>query len=281
MCIGRRLAELQLHLALCWVRPWQRFRGCALGFPRGRSGGANSTFLCSCVSDCPQIRHRGHRPRACGDAALGQLGARPAAPCRLLPAIRSLRWAAGVQSGQAVSRACESAGRGLESLLTWFTRWPEQLLNLSAWITFFICYMGTKIVSIQKVEMSTKYITQSLASNECSKIQAAAHGFCMWISGHGTSQVALLGKNPPANAGDVRDTNSIPGWGRSPGGGHGDPLQCSCLENPTDRGAWRAAVHRVRESDTTEWLSTRAHIGLGTHFSSKGPVGNILRLCRT
>lgn len=100
MCVGRRLAELQLHLALCWVRPWRRFRGCALGFPRGRSRGANSTFLCSCVSDCPQIRRRGHRPRACGDAAFGQLGPRPAAACRLLPAMRSL----GGQQGRRVAR---------------------------------------------------------------------------------------------------------------------------------------------------------------------------------
>ena len=52
-------------------------------------------------------------------------------------------------------------------------------------------------------------------------------------------------KNPPANAGDV---GSIPGWGRSPGGGHGNPLQYSWLENPMDRAAWRAAVHRVAKS---------------------------------
>ena len=51
------------------------------------------------------------------------------------------------------------------------------------------------------------------------------------------SQVALMVKNPPANAGEVRDAGSIPGSGRSFGGGHGSPLQYSCLENPTDRGA--------------------------------------------
>ena len=50
----------------------------------------------------------------------------------------------------------------------------------------------------------------------------------------------------------VRDPCSIPGLGRSPGGGHGNPLQYSCLENPMDRGAWQAMVHRVTESDTTE-----------------------------
>ena len=59
-------------------------------------------------------------------------------------------------------------------------------------------------------------------------------------------------KNPPAKAGDVEDMGLIPGSGRSPGGGHGNPLQYSCLENPTDRGAWRATVHEVAESDTTE-----------------------------
>ena len=50
-------------------------------------------------------------------------------------------------------------------------------------------------------------------------------------------------KNSSANAEDIRDTGSIPGLGRSPGGGHGNPLQYSSLENPMDRGAWRATVH--------------------------------------
>ena len=49
-------------------------------------------------------------------------------------------------------------------------------------------------------------------------------------------------KNPPENAGAKRNEGSVPGWGRSPGGGHGNPLQYSCLEKPMD-GAWRAAVH--------------------------------------
>ena len=57
----------------------------------------------------------------------------------------------------------------------------------------------------------------------------------------------------PANAGDVRDTGSIPGLGRSPEGGNGNPLQYTCLENPTDRGIWQATVHSIgEESDTTE-----------------------------
>ena len=59
-------------------------------------------------------------------------------------------------------------------------------------------------------------------------------------------------KNPPANAGDIRDSGFIPGSRRSPGEGHTNPLQYSCLENPMDRGAWQAAVHGVAQSDTTE-----------------------------
>ena len=55
-------------------------------------------------------------------------------------------------------------------------------------------------------------------------------------------------KKPPANAGDLRDTGLIPGSGRSPGEGHGNPLQYSCLGNPMDRGAWGATVHEVTKS---------------------------------
>ena len=56
------------------------------------------------------------------------------------------------------------------------------------------------------------------------------------------SQLALVVKSTPANAGDIRDEGSIPGSGRSPGGGHGNSLQYSCLENPTDRGAWLQSI---------------------------------------
>ena len=75
-----------------------------------------------------------------------------------------------------------------------------------------------------------------------------------------TSQVALVLKNLPANAGDVRDVVSFPGSGRSPGGGHGNPPQYSCLENSLDRETWWATVHRVAQSQTQlKQLSTRTH----------------------
>ena len=64
------------------------------------------------------------------------------------------------------------------------------------------------------------------------------------------SQAALVVKTPPPNAEYVRDMGSIPGLGRSPGGGHGNTLQHSCLENPMDRASWWAMVHRVAKSWT-------------------------------
>ena len=78
---------------------------------------------------------------------------------------------------------------------------------------------------------------------------------CVYIYIYNTqywaSQVMLLIKNLPTNAGDIRDVGPIPESGRAPGGGHGNPLQYSCLENPMDRGAWRAMVHRATESAIT------------------------------
>ena len=70
-------------------------------------------------------------------------------------------------------------------------------------------------------------------------------------------KVALVVKNQTANAEDIRDTGLIPGSERSPGGGQGNPLQYSCLEYPTERGAWWAKAHRVTENWTRlKWLST-------------------------
>ena len=83
-------------------------------------------------------------------------------------------------------------------------------------------------------------------------------------------QVALVIKNLPANAGDVRDTGSIPASGRSLGRGHGNSLQYSCLENPTDRGAWQATVHGITQS----WTQMKR---LSTHTQSHSKT-YILRL---
>ena len=63
----------------------------------------------------------------------------------------------------------------------------------------------------------------------------------------GASQMVLVVKNPPANAADM---GSIPGSGSCPGGGNGNPLQYSCLKNPTDRGAWWATVHEIAKTQT-------------------------------
>ena len=63
---------------------------------------------------------------------------------------------------------------------------------------------------------------------------------------------AVVVKNPPANAGDIRDAGSIPGLGRSPGGGNGNSLQYSCWKNTMNRGSWWVTVHRVAKSWT--WL---------------------------
>ena len=76
-----------------------------------------------------------------------------------------------------------------------------------------------------------------------------------WLS---TAQVAVVVKNPPASAGDIRDLGSIPGLGRSPRGENGNLLQFSCLENYMDKGAWRATVHGVAKSRTQlKQLSTQ------------------------
>ena len=71
-----------------------------------------------------------------------------------------------------------------------------------------------------------------------------------WNFNGGASQAALVVKNSPANAGDIKDLGLIPWSGRSPGKGNGNPLQYSCPENPMDRGVWWAAIHGVTKSRT-------------------------------
>ena len=84
----------------------------------------------------------------------------------------------------------------------------------------------------------------------------------------GASQVVLVVKNLSPSAEDIRDMGLIPGLGRSPGGGHDNPLQYSCLENPHDRGAWQATVHRVTKSQI--WLKhLSSHTGKNEDYQKR------------
>ena len=90
---------------------------------------------------------------------------------------------------------------------------------------------------IDSMDMSLSKLREIVKDREASV--SAVHGVTR------ASQVVLVVRHPLANVRDVGDVGLISGLGRSPGGGHGNPLQYSCLENPMDRGAWRAAVHGV------------------------------------
>ena len=110
------------------------------------------------------------------------------------------------------------------------------------------------------------WLSGSLTTFSCSSSVYSCHLFLVfWISLRYTyvqaSQVALVVKKLPANAGDIRDLGSIFGLGRSSGAGHSHPLQYSCLENPMNRGDWWAMVHRVTKNWTwLKWFSMHAHI---------------------
>ena len=91
---------------------------------------------------------------------------------------------------------------------------------------------------------------------------------CGCLRAQWISQVTLVVKNLPANAGDLRDMGSVPGSGRSPGGENGNLLQYSCLGNPMDRGAWWATVHGIAKS----WTRLKQ---LSTHTE---PIGNVFHI---
>ena len=97
-----------------------------------------------------------------------------------------------------------------------------------------------KVISLQLIKKKKKiwyiYTMEYYSAINNLKITPFA---ATWMD-LGPSRVALVVKSPPANAGDIRDMGLIPGSGRCPGGGHGNPLQYSCLENPMNRGAWWA-----------------------------------------
>ena len=90
-------------------------------------------------------------------------------------------------------------------------------------------------------------VTHSVSQGFLSLLELS---FLYGCGSEGTSQVVLSEKDPSASAGDAGDVGSIPRLGRSPGEGNGNPLRYSCLENPTDRGAWWATVHGVTKSWT-------------------------------
>ena len=93
--------------------------------------------------------------------------------------------------------------------------------------------------------------------------------------------MVLVVKNTRASAGDTRDTGSILGSGRSPGEGHGNPLQYSCLENPMDRGAWWATVHGVIKSwMRLEELNTHIHTHTHTHTWGQPDGAGFHKCCR-
>ena len=120
-----------------------------------------------------------------------------------------------------------------------------------------------ELLKIWKPEMEKCYFmnfsTQLKKHYEESSFRSASLSLCTYIGisvylhiythVYGLS-LWLRGKESTCNAGAPGDTVSTPGLGRSPGGGHGDPLQCSCLENLMDRGAWQATVHEVEKNQT-------------------------------
>ena len=102
----------------------------------------------------------------------------------------------------------------------------------------YICYSGEEIISSTKI--NPHFLTPVTKQNSPDIL------YRQGLPG------GLSSKESACNAGDAGDTGLIPESGRFPGGGHGNSLQYSCLENPMDRGDWRVTVHRVAESDTTE-----------------------------
>ena len=123
-------------------------------------------------------------------------------------------------------------GRGAGPMGLWADSWDNSELMLQSRATCFCPDSDTGV-------KSTGFTGFTVVGWDPStrKLKSGNHCCCV------TTQVALVVRNPPANAGNVKDASSIPGLRRSPGERHGHPLQCSCLENPMDRGAWQAITH--------------------------------------
>ena len=130
-----------------------------------------------------------------------------------------------------------SQGKGLWGNI-WIVPWGEH-----QWMA---CVVSYKVIRHNCVN---GYSWQGKATTLCPQILQMGNS---WGENNPSSLVAQLVKNPLASAGDLRDVGSIPGSGRPPGEGNGNPLQYSCLENSMDRGAWWATACEVTESDMTE-----------------------------
>ena len=107
---------------------------------------------------------------------------------------------------------------------------------------------GPEKVTSPRVAKNTKFFGAKSSNQWIETLATFNRDSNMFNKQHMGLPGGIVEKNPPANAGDVGDASSIPGLGRSPGGGNGNPLQHSCLENPMDRGAWQATVHGVAQS---------------------------------
>ena len=133
---------------------------------------------------------------------------------------------------------------------------PRKLALLPTWLA-----SGNPNVSIRRCLAMVACVHISLLSFHDSSFWQSCdlHTTCPSSSNILDLAVALVVKNPPASAGDIRDVGLIPRSGRSPGEGRGSPLQYSFLENIIDRGAWQATVYRVAKSQT--WLKRfRTHL---------------------
>ena len=136
------------------------------------------------------------------------------------------------------------------------TWWRARALSLTAGPWWSSGYDSA--LSLPQPDLSLRVGTEILLQTAAGRGHQRLEPFDVGFPGR------AVGKNPPANAGDARDVGLIPGSGRFPGGGHGNPLQYSCLKNSMDRGAWRATVHGVAKSRTwlSDWACTASSISL-------------------
>ena len=139
--------------------------------------------------------------------------------------------------------------------------WPEYIIILLLSLHVFILFPHVNVHFMKSGNLDLLFFILSPVPNQEPGFQGTFNKLLLNILFTRASQVTLLIKNLSANAEEVRDMGSIPGAGRSPGGGHGNPLHYSCLENPMDGRTWWATVHKVVQSWT--WLKGLSmHVGI-------------------